>query len=41
MLPIDIECIPLMCDAAVGPMCAMLGPLELEDAGMVELELLV
>jgi hypothetical protein len=29
--PIAIECIPPACDAAVDPMCAMLGVLELDD----------
>ncbi|MGO8905477.1 MAG: hypothetical protein ACLQMH_07620 [Solirubrobacteraceae bacterium] len=40
MLPIDIECMPLMCDAAVGPMCAIVAPPELA-AGIAELVLLV
>lgn len=40
MLPIDIECIPLVCDAAVEPMCAILDAPEV-DAGIVELVLVV
>ncbi|MGA2453351.1 MAG: hypothetical protein ABSG93_07500 [Solirubrobacteraceae bacterium] len=38
MLPIDVECTPLVCDAVVDPICAMLGTLE-PDAGIAELEL--
>jgi hypothetical protein len=40
MPPIDISCIPLACDAAAEPMCAIAGVLELAP-GVLELVLWV